>query len=294
MDTKRAFTIWELLTVIAIIALLMFLIMPAMDRARSQATHLICRSYLRGYAMAGLAYLKDNDGLFPSPASEWLYTEASISEEHPIGCRWHDQAMGRGGQVMSESPQYQGKMWDYIGRGSLGICPIFRGCAPSRGCENPDHNQDLDIRPRSSYTMNAYLGSERDGGVLRESEVRDPSTVFFFAEENSWSVRPDHPRFPARWLSAPLSTGALDDTILLIRPGSEAGDCFATYHRPPSEDLSRGSGYVAFVDGHVDSINAEDQLRKNMHGGESRLGPAGNLSWAWAAKSPPPGGWDAQ
>jgi len=291
---KSAFTLLELLTVIIVIALLMALLMPSLDRARRQSTDVVCKNCLHGYGVAGLVYLKDNDGLFPAPPSEWLYTEASISEEHPIGCRWHDQAMATGGDIMMASPQYQGKMWAYVGQGRYGPCPTFRRFARRRGCENAAHRRNIDIRPQNSYTMNGYLGSERPGGVLSESEVRDPSEVFFIAEENSWSVRPNHPRFPARWLSAPLSTSALDDTVLLIRPGPEVGDCFATYHRAPSKDVNRGRGYVAFVDGHVDSIEAGDQLRKNMHGGNSRLGPAGNLSWAWAAKSPPPGGWDAQ
>jgi hypothetical protein len=81
---------------------------------------------------------------------------------------------------------------------------------------------------------------------------------------------------------------------LLVTPTPQAEDCFATYHGVPRRDLNRGSGYVVFIDGHVDSIRANDQLRKTMHDGNSRLGPAGNLFWSWADKSLPPGGWDAQ
>jgi hypothetical protein len=95
-------------------------------------------------------------------------------------------------------------------------------------------------------------------------------------------------------LSAPLSTKALDDTSLLITATPQAKDCFATYHDAPNGDLTRGAGYVVFMDGHVDRIRVEDQLRTIMHGGSSSLDPAGNLSLAWANKSPPPGGWDGQ
>jgi prepilin-type processing-associated H-X9-DG protein len=95
-------------------------------------------------------------------------------------------------------------------------------------------------------------------------------------------------------LQAPLSTRALDDTALMIRPSPEAADCFATHHETQSQSLTDGSGNVLFVDGHVDSIFAADQLRRKMHGGRSRLGPAGNLAWAWAARSNPPGGWEGQ
>jgi prepilin-type processing-associated H-X9-DG protein len=292
MNAKRAFTIWELLIILAVIVLLMSLLLPSLSRVRRLSTDVICQSCLHAHGIAGLVYVNDYDRLFPAPSDEWLYTKTSVTEAHPLGCRWHDRAMAPGGDIMSASEQYRGKMWDYLGQ--IRPCPTFRRFVPSRGCENPRHRQELDIRPQYSYTMNAYLGTARAGGVLRESDVRDPAGVFFFAEENSWTVRPDHPKFPARWLSAPLSTKALDDTLLLISPTPQAADCFATYHRAPRKDLNRGRGHVVFIDGHVANIEADDQLRKTMHAGNSRLGPAGNLSWAWAAKSPPPGGWDAQ
>lgn len=287
---KRGFTLWELLCIIFVVALLFALLMPALSRVRQISTRMVCGSNLSGYGRAGHIYLNDSDGVFPEP-SEWLYTTKSDSEDHPIGCRWHHQAMAPSGRIMSASPEYRGKMWEYIG--NISICPSFRGYARSRGCENPKHNGSIDIRPQYSYTMNGYLGTTQNGGVLKLTEVREPG-VFFLAEENSWSLRPDHPKYPAKWLSASLSTKALDDTMLLISPTPEAKDCFATYHRVSSGGLNRGSGHVLLVDGHVELIDAEDQLRKNMHGGKSNLGTAGNLHMAWASKSPPPGGWDAQ
>jgi hypothetical protein len=291
INSKRGFTIWELLCILFVIFLLFALLAPALNRTRRYATVVVCSSYLREYSIAGIQYLDDNDGIFPEPG-EWLYTTKSDSKDHPIGCRWHDQLMAPSGRIMRTSPEFRGKMWEYFGEGGIGPCPSFRGYVRSMGCENPNHNDDIDISPQYSYTMNGYLGTTQDGGVAERSEVREPASVFFFAEENSWSLRPDHPKYPARWLSAHLSTRALDDTGLLISPTPEAKDCFATYHG--SGDLNRGSGYVAFIDGHVERIRAKDQLRKNMHGGRSKLGPAGNLLWAWPSKSPPPGGWDAQ
>ena len=257
------------------------------------STKMVCSSYLSGYGRGVHIYLDDSDGVFPE-ANEWLYSQKSDSKDHPIGCRWHDRVMAPDGTILRENPEYRGKMWEYIGEWGIKPCPTFRRYARSRGCENPKHNGDIDISPQYSYTMNGYLGTTKEGGVLKVNEVREPSEVFFLSEENSWSLRPDHPKYPVRWLSAPLSTKALDDTALLISPTPEAKDCFATYHRTSSGGLDRGSGHVLLVDGHVDLINAEDQLRKTMHGGKSILGPAGNLHWAWASETPPSGGWDAQ
>jgi len=268
--------------------------MPSLSRVRQKSTKAVCGSYLAGYCGAGLLYLNDNDEVFLEAANEWLYTKASFSEAHPIGCRWHDHAMAPNGEIMNRIPEYRGKMWAYIQTVSYGPCPTFRRYAPSRGCENPNHNQDLNIKPQYSYTINGYLGTKEAGGVLTVSEVRDPSKVFFFAEENSWSIRPDHPSFPARWLSEALSTKALDDTVLLISFTPEAKDCFATYHDAPSGDINRGSGNVVFIDGHVEMIKADQQVKQAVRNSGKRPGTAGNLSWAWASKSPPPGGWNVQ
>ena len=292
-NIRQGFTIWELLTVIAIIVLLFSLLVPALNRARRYSTYVVCLSNLMQYNQAGMMYLEDNKKVFPEDPNEWLYTKASISKEHPIGCRWHDRSMSPWGEEKIPV-EYRGKMWNYlediIGR----PCPIFRDIARRRGCENPGHNKEIDIEPQNSYTMNGYLGGRGNECVRNESEVRKPSEVFFFAEENSWSVRPDHPKYPAKWLKAALSTKALDDAVLTITLTPEAKDCFGTYHAVTSKDLNRGSSNVAFLDGHTDRIQVEDQLRKNMHGGRSRLGPAGNLMWAWASKTEPPGGWDGQ
>jgi prepilin-type processing-associated H-X9-DG protein len=294
-NVRRGFTIWELLIIIAIIALLVGLLMPALSRSRRYATVTICMSNLRQYGTAGLLYLEDNNNLFPDP-NEWLYTKASISKEHPIGCRWHDRVMSPRGEAMRASEEYRGKMWRYFDEGIGRPCPIFRDIARNRGCENPGHSNNLAIEPQNSYTMNGYLGGNGEGCVRSFSEVKKPGNVFLFGEENSWSVRPDHPKFLATWLKAPLSTKALDDTVLMITPTPEARDCFATYHEASSSDLSRGSSNAVFLDGHVERISVEDQLRKNMHGADvrGRGKPAGNLSMAWASESPPPGGWEGQ
>lgn len=295
-NNKWAFTLVELLVVIAIIVLLFALLMPALSRVRKYSTTTICMSYLHAYTVIGSLYLSDNNGFFPQRPDEWLYTDAANSDAHPIGCRWHDRALGPESEIMQTRTKYRGRMWaySYFDNSAIHPCPLFRDIARHKGCENPAHRKDIDIVPQYNFTMNAYLGSTREGGVLKESDVRDPANVFFFAEENSWSVPGKARGLVEKIKPVPLSTKALDDTVLTISPSPQASDCFATYHNTSSDDLNNGSGNVAFVDGHIESIRAEDQLRKNMHNGNSRLGPAGNLFWAWASKSPPPCGWDKQ
>jgi prepilin-type N-terminal cleavage/methylation domain-containing protein/prepilin-type processing-associated H-X9-DG protein len=176
---RNAFTLIELLVAIAIIALLISILAPALQRAKERARTIICRSNLRQYGVAAGMYLDDNEARFPDPYV-WLYTGA-----------------GTGGtpdeEIMGLEPD--GSLWPYLKDKDIHICPTFGMVAKRTG------------RPKAqySYSMNAYLGESRD--------------------------------------------------------------CFATYHDAPGRDLDRGSGNLVFVDGHVDSVSADEQ----RDGGNFRL-----------------------
>ncbi|MBN2588681.1 MAG: hypothetical protein JXA96_02375 [Sedimentisphaerales bacterium] len=284
---RYGFTIWELLCIVFVIIILIGLLMPSLSRVRKQSKKVVCLAILRGYSVSGLMYLDDNNNDFPSGENEWLYAEESFTPEHPLGCRWHDMAMAPDGKMMANNPEYRGQMWDYLNHGKYNICPEFRSIAGSRGCESPNHLNSITINPQYSYVINSYLGSVKEGGVLKGSEVRDPKKVFFFAEENSWTLRPDHPRYPASGLDKPLSNRALDDTMLTISSTEQAQDCFATYHEPISRSYNLGGSNVVFVDGHVDRIAIEDQLNNDERGWPE--GMIGNITYAWAAKTLPVG-----
>src|SRR5262245_63305020 len=59
---SSAFTIIELLLVIAIIAVLVSLLMPAISKARMHAVDLQCRNQIRQLMLAWHLYADDNDG----------------------------------------------------------------------------------------------------------------------------------------------------------------------------------------------------------------------------------------
>jgi len=65
LNAQRGFTLIELLVVIAIIALLMAILMPALQSVKKQAKTVICQSNLKQWGTIFAMYTDDNNGFFP-------------------------------------------------------------------------------------------------------------------------------------------------------------------------------------------------------------------------------------
>ena len=61
MDKRRGFTLVELLVVIAIIAILMAILLPALNRAREQGRRAVCLNNLKQLTLAWIMYADEND-----------------------------------------------------------------------------------------------------------------------------------------------------------------------------------------------------------------------------------------
>ena len=131
------FTLIELLVVIAIIAVLMAILLPALERVREQGKRAVCLNNMRQLTIAWIMYADENEDRIvnggPQGGSDhigkaWIPTDPSNDHyrERPwVGRAWHDQ-YGIGVRI-PEPPQIAaikaGAMYSYVKSIKAYQCP---------------------------------------------------------------------------------------------------------------------------------------------------------------------------
>lgn len=108
VKTRKGFTLIELLVVIAIIALLMAILMPALQRVKRQAGKAACQSNLKQMGLVVSMYTNDFDGKFhqespAGPQHSWVYAMRPYYNHEPeirncpLVHHFYSDTGGRGG-----------------------------------------------------------------------------------------------------------------------------------------------------------------------------------------------------
>lgn len=220
MNTKiKFFSLIELLIVVAIIAILISLIQPALRMAINQAEYVVCTNKMRQLYTGQTFYVDDNN-IFPD-YHKWV-----------VG-QWYD-----------EGAIENGVLYDYVTVKDTYKCPTF-----SDVLEDLPNNDGSEIAPGITNKLKdewrnfefSYLMSE--GAQSRKPQsIYDPSSMGLIAEENPFKMI-GFTRYQIN-----------DGRILVVRPPAII-DTLATFHTSGGRGWATfptmGNSNILYTDGHV-------------------------------------------
>ena len=144
----RAFSLVEMLVVVAIVAVLTAVLTPALSRARMQSRGVLCRGNLRQLVVAAGVYVQDHDGCYPQAYDYILQDDQAILRAWDFTA-YKDHSTGAVRIV-------PGMLWQGETIEKVQQCPSFR----NRGNWLSD--------PYTGYNYNTSYVGHGSGEVIRQ------------------------------------------------------------------------------------------------------------------------------
>jgi len=211
----RAFTLIELLTVIAIVGILAAILIPVVSAARMSARNSQCTSNLRQIATAAQLWIAENKDHMPD-ANYW-----SAAETNTYSLRPYVSLRGAANQA---------------GANGAFTCPEAYRVHPDPEQGLTEHFRTYSINIYASYTQNGNVSDDVKSNPGRLSAIRQPSKMAFFMDGSMDNAGGAVRRYVHSGMTNPSNiwTPAKPSGLLAVHKGGRLN--------------------VAFVDGHVESL----------------------------------------
>jgi prepilin-type processing-associated H-X9-DG protein/prepilin-type N-terminal cleavage/methylation domain-containing protein len=245
--SKKAFTLVELLVVIATIALLMSILMPALAAARAQGEAVVCKSNIRQLILANIGYSNENDD-FCVPAASDMYPGGKNLH------RWH------GVRDNKDEPfdPLKGPLVEYLSDGKVKECPgkvrfvkgKKWGGSFEKGCGSYGYNM-------------TYLGS-----CLWQSGINSLAALIQAYSGTTCVVKVAKPTETLMFADTAFNQkGSLIEYSFAEPPYFVMNGQLLTdmYPLPSIHFRHRGQANIGWSDGHVDSRKKADYKGSNAY-----------------------------
>ncbi len=255
------FTLVELLVVIGIIALLVSILLPALNRARESAKQTACLSNLRQLGFAMVMYENDNKFSFPYAAP---YSIAEFADF----IAWQTNSSGVTGPRASKCPDPEDSaLAKYLGMSQGKFNPNVFIC-PSDDLTPHSPNAGPGDPYNYSYSMNYLMdggGQDNNTPCPRVTAVRNPSTKILLVEEDPVTINDGYWAAPmCNENGQPASYNLASNTVTVGGGTMGTNDLLSIRHdkrrianisssAEPLPDHDK-KGNVAFVDGHAEYV----------------------------------------
>jgi prepilin-type N-terminal cleavage/methylation domain-containing protein/prepilin-type processing-associated H-X9-DG protein len=253
--SKKAFTLVELLVVMAVIALLLSILIPALGAARSQCKTVVCKNNLYQLVLANTGYAMANNGCFVLAAPDiwttnnqrWHGVRADSSE--PFDWRKSPLASYFAGDDVKQCPQRvnfrKGDPWEFNyedGCGGYGYNMRYIGSRiweqdNEENCKKPVRNFEVVSSAQTILFADCAM-ARADNGVSYYLE-------YSFAEPplNGWGYAWPSIHFRHRnranigWVDGHISSETMTDFNVVIYDGINSSDVMLGWFGPLDNSL---------------------------------------------------------